>query len=302
MIRASVLLLAMTATAFADGDSSKLFEEGRALAKDGKWDDACDRFAASFELDHAIGTELNLADCHEHLGHLAQAWRLFDEAARTAETAERGKFARARADELLPQLATIVVKVATPGAPGLALSIAGRISRPAAEVHEVVDPGDVQVEASAPNMHKVAKSARAQAGETVVVEIPALAEDKPVIVSGRTERRPTRVVAAYTLGGIGAASFVTGVLLGYVAKRKYDDAIAGNCEMPDPDRPRACNPEGYRGTNSAIMVANVGTVVGTVGVAMVAAAAVVYFTAPRDVVVTPTASTQSAGLAVVGRF
>ncbi|HEU4616168.1 MAG TPA: hypothetical protein VFS15_28920, partial [Kofleriaceae bacterium] len=52
-------------------ESTRLFEEGRALAKQGKYEQACATFSRSLELERAPGTLLNLADCHEHLGHLA---------------------------------------------------------------------------------------------------------------------------------------------------------------------------------------------------------------------------------------
>src|SRR5262245_58569014 len=98
-MRFGVLVLALTATAAAQGggESAKLFEEGRALAKDGKWTEACDKFAKSLELDHASGTLVNFADCQEHLSHYAQAYRLFDEAALASDkegNVERQKFAR----------------------------------------------------------------------------------------------------------------------------------------------------------------------------------------------------------------
>lgn len=51
-------------------DADRLFEEGRGLAKDGKYSEACARFTKSFEIEHVLGTELNLADCEEKLRHL----------------------------------------------------------------------------------------------------------------------------------------------------------------------------------------------------------------------------------------
>src|SRR5512134_2148923 len=62
-------------------DADRLFEEGRALAKEKRYSEACDRFDRSFKLDPTVGTELNLADCHEQLGHLTEALRLFSDAA-----------------------------------------------------------------------------------------------------------------------------------------------------------------------------------------------------------------------------
>ena len=54
-------------------ESTKLFEEGRALAKAGNFTEACAKFETSLSLDPAVGTKLNFADCHEHLGHFALA-------------------------------------------------------------------------------------------------------------------------------------------------------------------------------------------------------------------------------------
>ena len=298
MVRALVIVVALTATAGAQ--SAKLFEEGRALAKDGKWSEACDKFAQSLELERAPGTLLNYGDCQEHLGHVALAWRLFDEAAQADTNVERSKFARQRADAVLLKVGTIVVKLATPNAPGLALSVAGRIAKPAAEVRELVDAGEVVVEVGAPNMQPIRKAERASGGTTIVVEIPALEPVKRVETQTTTERRPSRVVAAYTLAGIGGASLVTGVVLGIVASAQYHQQFTlGNCTEGSPP---PCNIDGYNKLESAITLANVGTVVGVAGALLIGAGAVVFFTAPRDVVVAPIATPQSAGLAVVGRF
>lgn len=311
MTRALVALLVagLAATAAADGpsnESTKLFEEGRALAKDGKYEEACAKFARSLELDRAPGTLLNYGDCHEHLGHLAQAWRLFDEAAKASEkenNAERAKYARERQQALVPKTSTIVVRLATPDEPGLTVSIAGRAESPAAEIREIVDPGDVTVEVSAPNMDTFTKQERAEAGLKLVIDVPALTPTKHDDASLLVSRRRSRVVAAYTLGGVGAASLITGVVLGLVAKSRYDAEFTGqppNC-VKSADGPQ-CNPEGYRNQGDAITMANIGTVFGIGGLALIGAGAVVYLTAPRDVVVIPTATAQAGGLAVVGRF
>lgn len=305
MARVLVFIVGLTAIAAAQPSpqSTKLFEEGRALAKDGKWSEACDKFAKSLELERAPGTLLNYGDCHEHLGHLALAWRLFDEASVASDkdgNVERSKFARQRADALLLKVGTIVVKLATPSAPGLSLTIAGRITAPAAEVRDLVDPGDVVVEVSAPNMQPVRKTERVDGGKTIVVEVPALHPVVHVETAIATERRHSRVVVAYALGGIGGATLVTGVVLGFVARAQYQAQFSsGNCTEASPPM---CNIDGFNRQNNAITLANIGTVLGIGGLVMVGAGAVVYLTAPHDVVVVPTATTQSAGLAVVGRF
>ena len=302
MVRTLVLVVGLTAIAAAQPSpqSTKLFEEGRALAKEGKWSEACDKFAKSLELERAPGTLLNYGDCHEHLGHLALAWRLYDEASTKDSNAERSRFARQRADAVLLKVGTIVVKMATPSAPGLSLTIAGRITQPAAEVRELVDPGEVVVEVSAPNMQPVRKTERIDGGKTIVIDVPALQPVVRVETQTTTERRHSRVIAAYALGGIGGVSLITGVVLGVVARAQYQSAFSsGDCMEGSPPM---CNIDGFNSQNNAITVAQVGTVFGIGGLVLIGAGAVVFLTAPRDVVVVPTATTQSAGLAVVGRF
>jgi tetratricopeptide (TPR) repeat protein len=300
----AVVVVALTATAWADAESTKLFEEGRALAKEGKYEEACATFAKSLELDRAPGTLLNYGDCHEHLGHLAQAWRLFDEAARASEkekNADRARYARERAQALVPKTGTIVVKLATPDAPGLTVAIGGRTATPAREIREVVDPGEVTIEVSAPNMQPVTKTEHAEAGLESVVDVPALTPVPHDETSTVTQRRRTRVLAAYTLGGLGGVGVAVGITLGFVAKGRYQRQFDnGLCEEGDP--PMCSTVASKQSLDDAISLANVGTGFAVTGLVLVGAGAVVFFTAPKDTVVIPTATASSAGLAVVGRF
>src|SRR5439155_15077222 len=102
-----VIVLAASA-AFADDkqDAAALFEQGRELVRADKFAEACDLFERSYRFDPAPGTELNLGDCHEHLGHVAEALRHFDHAAAQFELAhdERAKYARDRRAALEPRL------------------------------------------------------------------------------------------------------------------------------------------------------------------------------------------------------
>ena len=62
-----------------------LFEEGRTLLAQNKPDEACEKFRASWRLDQASGTALNLGECEERAGEIRAAWGLYDAAARAAE-------------------------------------------------------------------------------------------------------------------------------------------------------------------------------------------------------------------------
>src|SRR5580704_15523931 len=112
--------------------ATALFQEGREAAKKGDYATACLKMEESFRIDAAVGTLLNLADCQEHLGHLASAWQRFQEAAdKLAAADDRLAAVKQRVAALAPRLPKLVVTLA-PGAPpdtrvtrdGLALSAA----------------------------------------------------------------------------------------------------------------------------------------------------------------------------------
>jgi hypothetical protein len=112
------------------------------------------------------------------------------------------------------------------------------------------------------------------------------------------ERDPDRVLTAKVIGGFGIAAVVTGVGMGLVASREYHDAIDQHCGGGT-----VCDPSGYATTHHAIVLGNVGTGFGVVGVGLLGAAAFTYFTAPRiHATVAPVVSEHGGGLAFAGRF
>ena len=84
--RSIAILLAATRLAVAqpDPEAARIFQRGRELAKLGQLTEACALFARSYELDPALGTAVNLADCLERQGQLCRAWVLFDVVARNS--------------------------------------------------------------------------------------------------------------------------------------------------------------------------------------------------------------------------
>jgi hypothetical protein len=109
------------------------------------------------------------------------------------------------------------------------------------------------------------------------------------------------VYIAYGVGAAGALSLASGIVVGLAAKSDYQAQIDnGQCMVLDQGP--VCGPEGFAATNRARNLATVGTVLGVGGLALIAGGAVVFFTAPRDLVITPTVTSQSAGVTLVGNF
>ena len=286
--------------------AKQLFEDGRKLAQGGKFQEACDTFSKSYALDPAVGTELNLGDCQEKLGHIAVAWHLFDDAAKRDTDADRIKYARGRAATLAPKLAAVIIKLPDPSVAGLTVKVAGNLVPPAAEITTMVDPGDILVEVTAPGRAAETRTATANAGQTVTVDFgTALAPHHdegappPEVTAPITERRHSRVVAGEAIMGLGGAALLGGVVVGLVARSHYNSAFPTHCM--DTSKP-VCDPTGYATTSDAITLANAGTVISIVGAAAIATGAVVWFTAPKDIVVAPAASGQGAGISVSGTF
>jgi hypothetical protein len=312
-----VVLVSFT-SARADNEADRLFEEGRTLAAAGKYAEACDRFEKSLAKERSIGTELNLADCHEKLGQYREAWELFITAANESEAAGKPnavKKARDSAARLEPQMTTMVVKVAQPELAGLVITINGRATQPAAEIHEHADPGQIDVIATAPNVPVFKKSEAGKPGETVTVEIPVLDTNAKVpdhhppppppetIIHGAGERDRGRVHIAYVLGAGGTLAAGAAIALTIVAKNHYNLVANDTAHCQHVVGGIMCDTDGTNRIHDAQHIADYGTVCAIGSALLFGGAAVVYFTAPRaDVKVTPTATAQSVGVSVSGAF
>lgn len=200
------------------------------------------------------------------------------------------------------KLAPLTIKLAQPDVAGLVVKVGGSPVPPAAEITTMVDPGDVTIEVTAPGRATETRTVHATAGQASVVDVGTAAQPPegtvPATVSS-AHRQHQRVVMAETITAIGSAGVVTGVVLGLVARSKYNTAIHDHCTSGDTP---VCDGKGFTSANNAITLANVGTVIGVVGLGAIIAGGVVYFTAPKELVVTPTASGQGAGISISGTF
>ncbi|MDB4960935.1 MAG: Tetratricopeptide 2 repeat protein [Myxococcales bacterium] len=312
LVLAIVLLLSASTTAQPKPEGTRLFEEGRELAKAGKYAEACERFEWSLAIDRAPGTTLNYGDCLEKLGQLRKAFMMYDEASREFDRASdaRAGFARERASAVLGRLGTILVKIADPAIPGLVVELASQSVPPRREMTERFEPEEIVVTARAPGRQPFRASALVVAGTTVIVEVPVLEglDVAPAVQAPRVVRvmgggrSRGRVRLAFGLGVGGGVALIASSIIGIRAKQDYDAVATG----PDCSRtggPLVCSPDAASKIESAGSSADLATGVAVAGGLLVGTAVIVYVTAPREALtVTPTASASTVGMAISGRF
>jgi len=288
----------VAATDETSTDATAIFNQARVLAKDGRFDEACVLFARSYELDPGLGTAVNLADCLERKGQLYRAWVLFDLVARSSQNVQsRARLARQRADTLMAKLATVIVTLHEPDAPGLAIRIGDHQVAPAAEIRDLVEPRDVEIVVTLPGRPAFRARLHAVAGATASIDIPAFAGLE--VQEGAARRLRSRVYLADGIGAVGVVGLGVSIGFAIAARRQYTAALDGDCEQDTPLLQLRCR----QAIESAGHRADIATGFAIGGAVLVAAAAAVYFTAPRESVqLAPITTGRALGLGIVGRF
>lgn len=195
-----VLIGAAAPARAQSADAETLFQQGRALVKQGKLAAGCDKLAASARIDPSVGTLLNVGDCREREGKLASAWAAFEKARslakQTAHDEQREHEAARRAAKLAPQLATLTIAVAD-SSDGLVIRRDHEpIDRALWSTPAPVDPGSYSITAEAPG-HKtwhstvvVASRAHAQ----IVVPVLEAEPPPPVAAAPLPAPAPARAI------------------------------------------------------------------------------------------------------------
>jgi tetratricopeptide (TPR) repeat protein len=311
----AMVLVAPAARADRITDAEDLFRRAKALIAQDKYDDACPLLAESYRLDPGMGTLLNLALCHEHVGKTASAWgefRAVEQQARAAVPPNEGRaqLAREHADKLQPRLSRVKIVVANEArAPGLVIKVDGEAKGEPLWAGVPVDPGTRTVEASATDKKPVVMKVKIDdEGVLAAVTIPVLA-DAPVAAptsGGGAELEAVEAYASnrarrttgFVIGGIGLATLAVGATFGIAAILDDNEAktcspcIRGSAEANASDH----------ATDRALVFANIANVTVPLGViGSVVGAYLVLGTRPgRSVSVVPVTSPTSAGVAMSG--
>jgi hypothetical protein len=308
-LAASALLVAIASVGLARPASAQpvahdtaaaeaAFAEARALIRQGQYAEACPKLEASFALDPALGTLLNLSDCFERTGRTASAWVRYREAAAMAVQQgqrEREAIARGRVEALEPRLCRLVVR--TSHRPSLDVARDGvKVDRAALGLPVPVDPGPHVVTADAPGATTFTTRVEVRASEKdaacalTVVEIPALLDGEqtgpvdPTPIERPTDGPPRAEPAApsawgtpHTLAVVAASGGLVALGIGTVF------ALKASSTQRDADAKctsAGCTPEGKTLLSDAGASADVATVTFIVGAALVATGAVLWFTSP----------------------
>ncbi len=283
-LMAVLLALAARAHAVAPEDVKRadlLFHEGQRLLKAGRVDEACAAFAESHHLDPAVGTLLNLADCHAQARRLATAHAEFLEAARLAAASgqrEREVFAKEQAAQSEPLLSFVEVRLAK-GALIDEISIDLQpIDKAAVSAPIALDPGPHTFRfAAAGRVARVLSVEVVNGPSSQVVEVaplesiarsPSDLPEKP-----KTDSKSRQRLASVVLAGAGAVAVGVGAFFGLRAMSKKGDGDS-HCAG------RFCDPEGLTLHDDAHFAATVSTVAFVLGAAAIGAGVYLYLTRP----------------------
>ena len=272
----------------AGEDADSLFNAGRELLQQGRFAEACPKFAQSERLLPAVGTALNLGLCLEKLGQTASAVTAYRDAITLASAlgpteAKRITVARDRLASLEPRVAKMQIVVSEDVA-GLEVKRDGlAFSKSQYGAWVPVDPIPHVVEATAPGRQPW-RTTVAITGDaaTISVTVPALGEApravpapvaSPPSQDGAERETHHPVVLTAVLAGVGLVAITAGTVLALDAKSKYDDADS-LCDA------RGCDPRASTIQDGARWRGNVATVAFIVGGAALGGAAFVWFVVP----------------------
>jgi hypothetical protein len=256
--------------AFAQaGDAASaeaLFREGRTLMDSGDVTGACAKFRESNRLDPAVGTVFNIADCEEKLGHLAQAWTLFQEVTQKLPASdERHGIAESRARALEPRLPRLRVTLAA-GAPA-----GSRVTRDGVELGAASLGSALPVD---PGAHRIVVLAEGREPRTFSVTLREGEERALEVAAGAASPRPTTMpkyvdsgdsgqkTLGYVIAGVGVAGLVTGAIAGVIVLGDKS-TVEANC-----DENKHCNQEGLDAAEHGKtfgVITTVGLVTGAIG-------------------------------------
>jgi hypothetical protein len=270
-----------------------LFEQARAAMAAGNYEIACARFRDSDKLDPAVGTRFNLADCEERSGRIATAWSLFRGVlSELGQDDDRKPIAEERAKALEPRMPYLTL-LRLPETPKDArVRVDGiELGEGSLGVALPMDPGAHELAlmsggAEQKSSFRLAESQRLELSLRWASDAPSGGPATSTDAAAATPAAHADVAApsadgakkrqwAFVAGGIGVAGIAFGTVTGIVTISKKSTADA-NCS----EARSVCNQAGVDANESGRTFGMLSVAGFGVGVAGLATAAYLWFTAP----------------------
>jgi hypothetical protein len=282
-------VVSFAGAASADGRdpaaAEALFLAGREAMQRADYATACPKFSESERLDPAAGTLINLSDCEEHLGLLANAWEHWREAIdQLAPEDPRLPVIKERATSLEKRLAHLTIKLVA-SAPRDT-----RVTRDDVEIGDAsrgialpVNSGEHVIVVTSEGRNRkftiavpegesreiVVEPEPAPPAPPVVLLPPVITHEAPLPESASSTR-----MLGFALVGVGATGIVIGSVTGILAIGKKS-VVSDNC-----DASKACNQTGYDAAGAGRTLSAVSTVAVVAGLAGLAAGTFFILTSP----------------------
>ncbi|MEP7121810.1 MAG: tetratricopeptide repeat protein [Byssovorax sp.] len=272
--------------------ATAFYVKGSDLFKAKKFALALEQFRLSYAAVASPNSHLYIARCLAASGDSRAAYAEFDKV--VEEAAERGKTedkylptrdtARVERDELLSKVALVTISVVHPGPTTLVRIGDTEVPREQWDKPIAVAPGPVEAKISAGDRAITSQSATVNAGQSRTLVLDAAAA--PVAaVTGPGSTTPTTkssrsalFPAGIAVGAVGVVGFVLFAIEGSASKSTYDDLTkacgAGPCPASLADK--------ISSGKSQQTIANVGLVLGVVGVAAGTTMIVLSTRKPKD--------------------
>lgn len=321
----ALALAAFTTLAHADSSSAdEAFKQGRELLKAGKYAQACEQFERSQELDPALGTLYNIAQCDAEIGKLAESLAAYKAVIARDTNATRRQAASDAAAKLELRVPRVIVKAEA----GVTLELDGQPIAADAPIpidvgkHKLVaikagKRGPVTTIKVLDDGKLVAVSAKLPADEgDLEIRLPETKADRPDLkVTDPSELGAAETdhpglwaihrkeIAIGTIA-VGGAALATGLVFGALASSSWNDAKALCNGMTTCSSQMLADQAAALGS-SAQTKATTSTIFVIAGIGIATAGVVIYATAPskeHQLAVTAMPALDGGSFALSGKF
>ena len=271
--------LAVPARADDNAAAEALFQQAKMLTEQQRYDEACPKFAASYRLDKALGTLLNLADCEEHINHVASAWAHWGEAVELAQKTgdKRDAFAGTHRDGLARRLPMLQLDIPAPSAALDVYRDGVKIDPAAFGVPLPSDPGGHVVTVRRGAEVLAVRKVVVQEGQTtaLALDLAAIEKAAPPPVAAY-EAAPTGLrTGGFVIGAAGVATILAagGLEIAAIVNKSAAD-------KPDSCIQKHCTPAGIATAQRANTFATTGQWVGIGGLVLTAVGVTLVIASP----------------------